>query len=93
MVVKRGRSLGRRGKRRLLGVAFTVHAGSTAGFEGWITCRKKKRHAATEGCYDPEPFLTDLLSHGRHAQIEMCRQVSSFCLGTCGVHCAVLTCD
>ena len=43
-------------------------------------------------CHDPEPILTDLLSHGWHAQIEMCRQGLSFCLITCGDLCSVLTC-
>ena len=70
-----------------------VRAGSTARVEGWITYRlRDKARAATEGCHDPEPILTDFLSHGSHAHIEMCRQVLSLRLITSGDLCSVLTC-
>ena len=42
----------------------TVRAGSTAGLEAGSPIACATWHAATEGCYDPEPALTDLLSHG-----------------------------
>ena len=41
----------------------TVRAGSTAGLKAGSPVACATWHAATEGCYDPEPTLTDLLSH------------------------------
>ena len=42
----------------------TVRADSTAGLKAGSPIACATGHAATEGCYDPEPILTDLLSHG-----------------------------
>ena len=41
-----------------------VRAGSSAGLKAGSPVACATWHAATEGCYDPEPVLTDLLSHG-----------------------------
>ena len=41
-----------------------VRAGSTAGLKAGSPIACATWHAATEGCYDPDPLLTDLLSHG-----------------------------
>ena len=42
----------------------TVRAGGTAGLKAGSPATCATRHAAMEGCYDPEPILTDLRSHG-----------------------------
>ena len=65
MVVKRGQTLGRRSRRRLLGVVSSrsvrvAPPGLKAGSP--IACAT--RHPATEGSYDPEPILADLVSYG-----------------------------
>ena len=41
----------------------TVRAGSTSGLKAGSLVACATGHVATEGCYDPEPILTDLLSH------------------------------
>ena len=42
---------------------FVVRAGSPSRVEGRIACRLHcQQRTATEGCHDPEPILTDLLS-------------------------------
>ena len=42
----------------------TVRAGGTAGLKAGPPIACAASHAATEGGCDPEPILTDLLSHG-----------------------------
>ena len=56
----------------------TVRTGSTAGVEVWSPVPPGL--AATEWCHELEPNHIDLMSHGWHSQIEMCRQVPSLSL-------------
>ena len=41
----------------------TVRVGGTRGLKAGSPMACATGHAATEGCHDPEPILTDLLSH------------------------------
>ena len=53
------------GQETLAGSSIVaVRAGSTAGLKAGSPIACATGHAATEECYDPEPVLTDLLSHG-----------------------------
>ena len=63
--VKRGRQPRTQGQETLAGSGIvTVRAGSTAVVEGWITYRLCHKACGDGGVFDPEPILTDLLSHG-----------------------------
>ena len=55
---------GTQGHGKLAGSGIvTVRVGSTAGLKAGSPIGCATGHAATERCHDPEPDLTDLLSH------------------------------